>query len=163
MRKQSIHRANEFVIPVGLDLIVYRFAKVEQPHRGDATAKGIARQFARKSRIRASTPRSWTRGAPQVGFSFAMVWREARTSCPVTGLPTRLLRDRKRQYRRKPFRCHRTTVSGFTIRRGFDHFGHTRCSRTQNSRSERRKRARLVRRFKIINCCLKATISSPKS
>jgi hypothetical protein len=48
---------------------------------------------------------------------------EARTSRAVTGLPTILLRDRKRQYRRKPFRCQRTTVSGFTIRRGFDHFG----------------------------------------
>jgi hypothetical protein len=47
---------------------------------------------------------------------------EARTSAAVTGLPTTLLRDRKCQYRRKPFRCQRTTVSGFTIRRGFDHF-----------------------------------------
>jgi hypothetical protein len=105
----------------------------------------------------------WMRGAPQVGFSFAMMWREARTSCPVTGLPRGLLRDRKRQYRRNPFRCHRTTVSGLTIRRGFDHFGQTRRSRTENNRSERRKWARLVRRFKTTNCCLKATISSPKS
>jgi hypothetical protein len=45
------------------------------------------------------------------------------TSCPVNGLPTRLLRERKRQWRRKPFRCHRTTVSGLTIRRELDHFG----------------------------------------
>jgi hypothetical protein len=30
---------------------------------------------------------------------------EARTSRAVTGLPTILLRDRKRQYRRQPFRC----------------------------------------------------------
>ena len=37
------------------------------------------------------------RGAPQVGFSLAMVWREVRTSGPVTGLPTSLLRERKRQ------------------------------------------------------------------
>ena len=38
---------------------------------------------------------------------------------------------------------HRITVSGFT--------------------TERRKWARLVRRFKTTNCCRKATISSPKS
>ena len=41
----------------------------------------------------------------------------------------------------------KTTVSGFTIRRGFDHFDHTRRSITQNSRSERRRRVRLVSAF----------------
>jgi hypothetical protein len=58
----------------------------------------------------------WMRGAPQVGFSLAMVWIAVRTSRAVNGLPTSLLRDRKRQYKRKPFRYQRTTVSGFTIR-----------------------------------------------
>ena len=43
------------------------------------------------------------------------------------------------------------------------HLGHTPRSKTQNNRSERRVCTRLVRRFKTINCCLKATISSPKS
>jgi hypothetical protein len=91
-----------------------------------------------------------------------MVWIAVRAS-RVKGLPTSLLRDRRRQYKRKPFRCQRTTVSGFTIRSGLDQFGQSRRSVTQNTRSEWRKRARLVRRFKTINCCLKATISSPKS
>jgi hypothetical protein len=55
------------------------------------------------------------------GFSLAMVWMAVRTSRAVNGLPTSLLRDRKRQYKGKPFRCQRTTVSGFTIRSGLDH------------------------------------------
>jgi hypothetical protein len=83
-----------------------------------------------------------------------MVWMDVRISRVVIGLPTDLLRDRKRQYKRNPFRCQRTTVSGFTIRRAFDHFGHTRRSKTQNKRSQLRKRGRLVRRFRTINCCL---------
>jgi hypothetical protein len=102
----------------------------------------------------------WMRGAPQVGFSLAMVWIAIRTSRAVNGLPTSLLRDRKRQYKRKPFRCQRTTVSGFTIRSDLDQFGHSR--RRVNTRSKRRKRARWVRRFKTINCYLKVTISSPE-
>jgi len=67
----------------------------------------------------------WMRGAPQ-GFSRAMVWMAVRTSRAVIGLPTSLLRDRKRQYKRKPFRCQRTTVSGFTISSGLRQFGHSR-------------------------------------
>jgi hypothetical protein len=54
-------------------------------------------------------------------------------------------------------------VSVLTIRRGLAHCRHARHRRAQNGRSEGRKWARLVRRFKTINCCLKATISDPKS
>jgi hypothetical protein len=55
-----------------------------------------------------------------------------------------------------------TTVAGPTIRSGLDHFGHSRRSVAQNSQSEWRKRARLVCRFKTINCCLKANLK-PRS
>ena len=54
-------------------------------------------------------------------------------------------------------------VSGFTISRGFDHRIETRVNRTQNRRSERRKRTRFVQRFNTTNWCRKATISSPRS
>jgi hypothetical protein len=50
-----------------------------------------------------------------------------------------------------------------TIKRGFDHLGHTGRSRIQNNQSKRRKCTRLVRRSKTISCSRKATISSPKS
>jgi hypothetical protein len=105
----------------------------------------------------------WMRGAPQVGFSLAMVWTEARTSRAMNGLPACSLRDRKRQYRRKPLRCQRAMLSGLTIRRGFGHFAYSRSGMIQKTRSDRRKRTRLVRPFKIINCCLKATSSRPQS
>ena len=103
------------------------------------------------------------RGAPQVEFSCAIVWIMDRISPDVVGLPTVLLRERRRQYRRKPCRCHPTTVSGLTIRSDLVQCGHKWRSRIQNSRSERCNRGRLVRRFKTINWCRKATISSPRS
>jgi hypothetical protein len=88
-------------------------------------------------------------------FSLAMVWMAVRISKAVNGLPTSLLRERRRQYKRKPFRCQRTTVPGFTIRSALDLFGDSLRSVTQNTRSKWRKRARLVQRFKTITCCLK--------
>jgi hypothetical protein len=105
----------------------------------------------------------WMRGAPQVEFSCAIVWIMDRISPDVVGLPTVLLRERKRQYRRKPCRCHSTTVSGLTIRSDLAQCGQKWRSRIQNSRSERCNRGRLLRRFKTINWCRKATISRPRS
>jgi hypothetical protein len=139
-----------------------RYATVERSRRCQATAKGNARRFARKFQVRASIARMDAKGSPGRGSGSPWCgWKLA--SCAATGLPTTLLRDRKRQYRRKPSRCQRTAVSGFTIRSGFDHLGHTRRSMTQNNRPERRRRARLVRRLNTTSCCLRATISSPKS
>src|SRR6202171_4134794 len=102
------------------------------------------------------------RGAPHVEFSCAIVWIMDRISPDVVGLPTVLLRERKRQYRRKPCRCHPATVSGLTIRSDLAQCGQKWRSRIQNSRSERCNRGRLVRRFKTINWCRKATISKPQ-
>ena len=60
-------------------------------------------------------------------------------------------------------RCHPITVSGLTIRSDLVQRGQKWRSTIQNSRSERCNRGRLVRRFKTINWCRKATISSPSS
>src|SRR5438445_12759130 len=54
-----------------------------------------------------------------------MVRMRLRNSASIFGRTPRG-RDRQRQYRRKPARCHPMTVSGLTITRTSDHRGHTR-------------------------------------
>ncbi len=57
----------------------------------------------------------WMRGAPQVGFSATIRKMRSRTSFEVSFLPTFLLAlEINLQYKRKPARCQRTTVSGVT-------------------------------------------------
>jgi hypothetical protein len=137
-------------------------ANVDFHCHSDANAKDIERRSAPKQGLPVSTVPHGRGAHPRWGFRAPSsgLWTEY---LEVVGLPTVLLRERKRQYRRKPCPCHPTTVSGLTIRSGLDQFGHSRRSVTQNTRSEWRKRARLVRRFKTINWCRKATISSPRS
>src|SRR5713226_2130941 len=76
----------------------------------------------------------WIFGAPQSEFSAAMRRMRVRISSLTFGRPPRG-RDRQRQYRRKPARCHPITVSGFTMTRTSDHRGHM-CHRVvQKKRS----------------------------
>src|SRR6516225_206235 len=56
----------------------------------------------------------WIRGAPHSGLSTLMRRIRARRSASICGRPPRH-RDFQRQYRRKPARCQRTTVSGRMI------------------------------------------------
>src|SRR5450631_1639862 len=58
----------------------------------------------------------------------------ARRSVSICGLPP-LERDFQRQYQRKPARCHRTSVSGWTIVRTFKIDGNQRYSWIKNQRS----------------------------
>src|SRR6266481_6818836 len=54
------------------------------------------------------------RGAPQSWFSVLICRISARNSISIRGRPPREF-DFRRQWRRKPARCHRTSVSGWTI------------------------------------------------
>ena len=68
----------------------------------------------------------WMRGAPHVGFSATMRKISSRTSRLKGFLPAACrVRDSQDQYKRKPVRCQRTTVSGVTSRSGFFHPDHS--------------------------------------
>ena len=121
---------------------------------GDGPLRNMDSQFQQFAMDARCTPSGvFVRHRPDYGPNIA----------DVVGLPAVLLRERKRQYRRKPCRCHPTTVSGLTIRSDLAQRGQKWRSTIQNNRSERCNRGRLVRRFKTINWCRKATISSPSS
>ena len=93
------------------------------------------------------------RGAPQVGFSAAMRKINSRTCGEAGLLPTRLRAlEISRQYKRKPARCHRTTVSGVTMIRDCFHRGQKRRATIQNRRSKLLRRGLGRRRFRTISC-----------
>ena len=69
-----------------------------------------------------------------------------RMTGSMGGRPRRLRLLILVQYRRKPCRCQRTTVSGVTMRSNSRHRGQHLDSITQNSRSNGRKRGRFVER-----------------
>ena len=78
------------------------------------------------------------RGAPQVGFSATIRKINSRTSFDVGLLPTCVLAlEISLQYKRKPARCHRTTVSGVTTMRDCFHTDQNRRTATQKSLSNR--------------------------
>jgi hypothetical protein len=81
----------------------------------------------------------WIRGAPHSRFSMAMRRMRARTSASMHGLPGRR-RERRLQHPRKPSRCQRATVAGWTSTSASLHRGHHGRRHSQNRRSERRKR-----------------------
>src|ERR1700742_4393173 len=56
----------------------------------------------------------WIRGAPHNGLAMLISRISRRISAGTVGRPERG-RDFQRQYDLNPARCHRTTVSGFTI------------------------------------------------
>ena len=83
---------------------------------GSLGARFIQREIVLSERSKPSMRSSpWIRGAPQVGFSATIRKINSLTSLDVGLLPTGVLaREISRQYKRKPARCHRTTVSGVT-------------------------------------------------
>jgi hypothetical protein len=93
----------------------------------------------------------WSFGAPQPEFSAAMRRTRVRISSLTLGRPPRG-RDRQRQYRRKPARCHPTTVSGFTMTRTSDHRGHICRSVAQKKRSQRFSEGRGRLRLSTATC-----------
>jgi len=73
-------------------------------------------------------------GAPQSAFARLISSISVRSSAEIFGLPT-WLRDRQRQYARKPARCQRITVSGATTVKAASVVGTSRHSQTNNRRS----------------------------
>jgi hypothetical protein len=84
----------------------------------------------------------WMRGAPHSGFSILICRISARSSVPICGRPP-FERDFQRQYRRKPARCQRMSVSGRMTVMTFRTDGNHRYSWTKNKRSLLVSRTRL--------------------
>ena len=103
------------------------------------------------------------RGAPQVGFSAAMRRIRARISAFVDGRPGSLARDFHLQYLRKPSRCQRTTVSGWTRTNTSFHRGHTRRRTTQKKRSAVLMRGRGRLTVRTASCWRRARFSRRRS
>src|SRR5262245_45885432 len=101
----------------------------------------------------------WICGAPQRQFSAAMRRIRSRQGKWIRGLPGR--RERRRQHRRKPSRCHRSTVAGWTSTSASLHPGHNQRNNSQNSRSDRRKRR--FERARTLSWWRSASVSSRRS
>jgi hypothetical protein len=93
------------------------------------------------------------RGAPQSRFAQLISPMSVRSSIETSGLPTRL-RDRRRQYARKPARCQRMIVSGLTIAIALRTEGNQRQSQTNRKRSVLLRCGRFdARRRSTLICC----------
>ena len=84
----------------------------------------------------------WVRGAPHSGFSTLIRRIKARSSASICGRPPNEC-DFQRQYRRKPARCQRTSVSGRMTVMTFSTAGNHRYSWVKNMRSPVVSRTRL--------------------
>jgi len=80
----------------------------------------------------------WIRGAPQRQFSAVKRRIRSRHGESIHGLPGR--RERRRQHRRNPSRCQRSTVAGWTSTSASLHLGHNHRKNSQSRRSDGRKR-----------------------
>jgi hypothetical protein len=131
-----------------------------------AAMRRVRRRYLATVRSETSKPsfRSspWILGAPQSEFSVAIVRMRVRISSLILGRPPQD-RDRHRQYRRKPTRCHRITVSGFTMTKTSDHRGQMFRRVVQNKRSRRLREGRRRLRLSTATCCRSARISSEVS
>lgn len=78
-----------------------------------------------------------------------------------TGLP--LLLHFQAQWRRKPSRCHRITVSGLTIWSASRHLGHNLGTSTQKDRSDADNRGRAPFSFKTASCWRNTRFSNARS
>jgi hypothetical protein len=128
---------------------------------GSLGARFIQREIVLSERSKPSMRSSpCIRGAPQVGFSTPIRKINSRTSCGVCLLPTCVLAlEISRQYKRKPARCHRTTVSGVTTIRDCFHPDQNRRTATQKSLSSRPILGLGCRRFSTASCWRSARFS----
>src|SRR5262249_54039178 len=100
------------------------------------------------------------RGAPQSIFSTLIRRISARRPASMRGRPPRF-RDFQRQYRRKPARCQRTSVSGRINVMALRIAGNQRYSWMKNNRSLFVNWTRpLTLRCSTVNCCLSAAFSA---
>ena len=102
------------------------------------------------------------RGAPHSGFSLLIRRISARSSRLILGLSPRR-QDLQRQYSRKPRRCQRSTVSGFTMTMASNTDGNNRYNQTSIKRSMFRSRSRAGDlRFSTSSCWRKTRISASR-
>jgi hypothetical protein len=90
----------------------------------------------------------------------ARIWRILVES---RGRPGRFSRDSRVQQEAKRFRCHRRTVSGFTMRRVSFPLCQDRERTNQKTRSDQRSYGRRGCRFKMASCCRRARFSNARS
>ena len=103
-------------------------------------------------------------GAHISRFSMVMRPMRARSSGAIgwrPGLPGR--RERRRQYVRQPWRCHRSTVSGLTMRREVRQPLNQRHAKIQKRRSASPRRGRGMRRCRTSSCCRRQRLSAISS
>jgi hypothetical protein len=99
------------------------------------------------------------RGAPQRQFSAAKRRIRSRDGESIHGLPGR--RERRRQHRRNPSRCQRSTVAGWTSTSTSLHRDHNHRKNIQSTRSDGRKSR--FERASTLNWWRRAKFSSRRS
>jgi len=72
-------------------------------------------------------------------------------------------RERRRQYVHQPWRCHRSTVSGFTMRREVCQPLNQRHAKIQKRRSASSRSGRGMRRCRTSSCCRRQRLSAISS
>src|SRR5260370_2083775 len=149
LRSRFIHRSSPY--QTALPAVCHR---TSQRLPGSPRRRRLCRYLAT---VRSETSKPsfssspWIFGAPQSEFSVPTRRIRVRISSLTLGRPP-LGRDRQRQYRRKPARCHPTTVFGFTMTRTSDHRGHMYLRLIQNKRSRRISKRRGRSRFSQATC-----------
>lgn len=129
---------------------------------GSRGARRIQREMDRSETSKPSIKSSpWMRGAPHVGFSATIRKINSRTSFDVCRLPTCFLAlEISRQYKRKPARCHRTTVSSVTTMSDCFHPDQNLRTKTQKNLSIIPSCGLVRFRFKTASCCRRTRFSS---
>ena len=105
----------------------------------------------------------WIFGAPQRGLDLAICQMSFLTSCETSPLAGPRARDFHRQNKRKPVRCHRTTVSGLTTTSTSAQRDQSRERTSQKARSLLRRRGRPEVRWKLASCWRRARFSIARS
>jgi hypothetical protein len=103
---------------------------------------------------------AWILRCPQVGSPWSRRIR-ARNSGAIGRRPVFIVRrERRRQYVRHPWRCQRSTVSGFTMSTEACQLTNHRHARTQKRRSASLRRGRGFRRCRTSSCCRRHRLSA---
>lgn len=120
----------------------------------------IVRSLTSNPSIRSSP---WMRGAPQVGFSATIRQLNSRTCFGVCLRPIDFrTREISFQYKRKPARCQRTTVSSVTTIRACRHPHQNLRAMIQKTLSNISSRGLRCFRFSTASCWRRARFSSRK-
>src|SRR5215470_6087234 len=107
---------------------------------------------------------AWILRWPQSRFSVVIRRIRVRSSGTIGRRPGRPVRhERRRQYVRQPWRCQRSTVSGFTTRREVCQPLNQRYAKIQKRRSTSSRRGRGLRRCRTTSCCRRQRLSAISS